>query len=560
MNAIKKEKTIVHRNDGFSLIEALIALAITLVVLAAAFGVFRSVTHSGSAANQVYEVTTDTQAALNLIRRDLQKTDSLPETGIPLSGTSLSEIFWSGDRCFNGNTEGQVDCSDGDNSYKIADDSTILLIGTSDTGRTNSTGGYVFDAVTPTKVNGNDAVIIIYEDDFARNISAGTTLEDSGFSSFELVTTNTVLQQSIRDGDFIILRDQPGVLGEEGVPVLQRINCTNDICKGVILLNKSSAVNTDARIDILEGDVNVSILRRVTYYLKEDENDGKTWLMRQVNSRPAEKLVSGVKEFNLSYDVVDTDAAGNTRISSPDDSANPSKQTEFFYDETAADSGPRRVMDIRRVNVDITLDSDKPAIPGKDDTVKRTQATGMAVRRSFQPSPTPPPPPPPPPDPPPDSRPGDFNCGYGSSCSSISCKLKCVNWSGAGCEIYFLPLPHSKYDAGDTWNYNKVTEATSWYNNGNTTLINGTTIKGSFTLDGNGSKSFGSSYAKNYVDPSTNVFWIYYTYTDNKGKQTAGPIPMIWSPDSCNNKSNAYADCDRYPGLDGCVALEPIPQ
>lgn len=545
MNAINKEgKTIVHRNDGFSLVEVLIALAITLVLLAAVLGVFRSILNSSSAANQVSEITSDAQAALNLLRRDLQKTESIPDGGIPLSGELLSEIYWRGDKCIsdNSSTDIQIDCSDGDNSYTITDNGTILLAGTSDVGRLDSSGGYVFDAVTPTKVNGNDAIIIIYEDDFARDISAGTTLETSGFKSFELITTNTVLQNSIRNGDFISLRTQPGTPGSDGLPVLQRVHCDEDTCDSEITLNLGSAINSDIRVSSLRGFVNVSILRRVTYFLKEDE--GRTWLMRQVNSRPAEKLIPGILDFKLSYDIIFENAAGVTGITSPDDTANPSKKTEFFY-QSGVDSGPRRVMDIRRVNVDITLDSDTPATPGSANTVKRTQVAGMAVRRASAPSP-----PPDPPDPP-DTRPSDYNCFY-DNCS-IKCGLSCDKWSGSDCETNFLKTPHKDYDPTNLGDYEQYYKP-NWYNHGQQC---NKLLQGTFTIS-----DLPDKYIDKYTDPVTGkeagIIWMYYNYMDNKVKHQIDPIPMIWNGEGCNVACgvalrDAYAYCDDYPGLVGCV-------
>jgi len=62
-----------RRERGFSLIELLIAMGITLIILAAAFMTFKSATDISSASTQVYEANQNLQTAINLIRRDLRK-------------------------------------------------------------------------------------------------------------------------------------------------------------------------------------------------------------------------------------------------------------------------------------------------------------------------------------------------------------------------------------------------------------------------------------------------------------------------------------------------------
>ena len=534
---MEKETIIQQKHQGFSLIEVLVAMGITLVVMAAAFGIYKSMVDSGSAAGKVYEIVADTQAALNLIRRDLQKTALLPDLGIPLAVPGA--LYWSGANCLNSDSGDSVACSgEEDNSYTITEDNTILLVGTSDAGRGLGGSGYVFDAVTPTRVNGKDAVIILYEDEAASNIPASLS---AGGANFILNPDYESFNEAIRHGDFILLRDNKGNL-----PILQRVSCAGGKdCWKSIQLNQNSPINKDPRVENLVGNlnVNVSLLRRVTYY--QEQAADTTWLVRQVNSRPAERLIPGIKEINLTYNIVELDADEKPFISETP------REAAFFY-ETA--DGPRRVMDIRMVNVNITLNSQNSVAAGSGKTVKGAQMAKIAVRRGGGTN-TPPPstdPPPPPPDP----RPGDYNCGYGSGCGFISCQLKCTSWSGSGCEIYFLPMPHRNYDPTSFLDYIKVQEATSWYNNGNVTLIDGSTLKGTFTLDSSGSKSFGKGFSSKYVDPVTNIFWMYYTYTDNSGKHIVEPVPVVWKPDSgsCSSSNpGAYASCDKYPDLIGCI-------
>ena len=69
----KNRRTSIKKECGFTLIEVLIAMAVTLVILAAAFGVFKTMSDSGSAAAKVAEIESDIQASINLMRLDLYK-------------------------------------------------------------------------------------------------------------------------------------------------------------------------------------------------------------------------------------------------------------------------------------------------------------------------------------------------------------------------------------------------------------------------------------------------------------------------------------------------------
>jgi len=126
----EKKKAIVRceRERGFSLVEVLISLGIALVILAAAIGVFKSMTDSGVAATEVYERNTDIQAALNLIRRDLGRIDRSKD--------------------LKGNTSFKAVPGDW---YTSAGHKTEEI-----------TGFKVLDYVTPGVVNGADAMIISY--------------------------------------------------------------------------------------------------------------------------------------------------------------------------------------------------------------------------------------------------------------------------------------------------------------------------------------------------------------------------------------------------------------
>ena len=384
MAAEKKEACVQHER-GFSLIEVIVALGITLVVLCAALGIFKSTTESSAVVVQAYAVTNDMQAGMNLVRRDLQKAGSTPEFGIllPASGNNL----WKG-TCLGGN------CSFIDNAFTITAADAIPLIGTNDIARQELRGTtgfdtdpdllwgeglrYVFDAVTPISVNNNDALTIIYLDDIARNIPARLDNATLIFEDGRL--------GAVRDGDFILL-------SYDGNSILQRVSCPNASSPNVSCqLDSASAPNSNINMSVARlgefidiganptGDVRVTLLRRVTYYLdREPSDENLAWLMRQVNSRPAQRVIPQVARFSLTYETIDITASSGATLSLSGNNA-----TEFFYrtppPTLSGSEGPRKKMDIRMVNIDLALDSETPMV-GARYSVRGDQEARMAVRR-----------------------------------------------------------------------------------------------------------------------------------------------------------------------------------
>jgi prepilin-type N-terminal cleavage/methylation domain-containing protein len=73
------------KNRGFTLIEILVALAVSLIVLGAAFMMFRDSTKVNNNATQAADMSDNVRAGLNMIVQDLIQTG----TGIPVGGISI---------------------------------------------------------------------------------------------------------------------------------------------------------------------------------------------------------------------------------------------------------------------------------------------------------------------------------------------------------------------------------------------------------------------------------------------------------------------------------------
>ena len=361
-----EKEILIRRERGFSLIEALIAMAITLIVMAGALGVIKSMTDMSFAASQTSETSQNTQTALNLMRRDLQKTDNVfvGNNGIPLRNPTTGSNPWNSTRCLDGSG---APCATG-----------LLPEGTPATPTTRpglpASTTVVFDAVTPMTVNGRGAISILYADSFARRIPV-TVQRQTGSTTAAQATINPgasaeVLERfgAIRRGDIILL-ENPANTDDIVLQVVTSIPSSTTIWFG------GTAAGTSPPADLTGLNQSfapsaaityaVTLMRRVTYYVedRQDEEDATKqvrWLMRQVNTRAATPLIPGITEFRLSYDIANTDGVGIA---------------------AAAVSSPTAIqrMNIRKVNVTIANTS-PGGIPNRPAAVN-TVTTSMAVRR-----------------------------------------------------------------------------------------------------------------------------------------------------------------------------------
>ena len=356
MHIIKKKEAIVTCAHGFSLVEVLLAMAATLIVLAATVGIFKSTTDMGNTAIQVSDVTQDIQASLNLIRRDLQKIADIPSDGLQLHGNE-----WNANRWCVGNVCGSTPVNG----------ATLLLAGVSGINRGLAANPIVFDPVMPGQVNNNDAISILCEGDFINNIDVTIVSSDLNTTRIE-PTLAAGLQNrqrfaSIRQGDFIFLNGS----------FFQHVTAVADNRSWIDLVySDKTGLNTN--MGFANGDqVMVRPLRRIAYYLEPD-NNGKNWLMRQVNVRPAVRLIPGIIEFDLTYDGGEPSAGTHFVEQFIGNGAPQMNYSEFYA------SNPERVRNIRRVNINIKSDAGTTAPGNNSKAVESTQTAQIAVRRYGQ--------------------------------------------------------------------------------------------------------------------------------------------------------------------------------
>ena len=367
MKAKKKNKgTSVQNEYGFTLIEVLIAMAVTLIILAAAFGVFKTMSDSGSAAAKVAEIENDLQASINLMRLDLYKVGG--DGIIPEEMAMLGN--WQRNRCIRNNSIIN-DCNapiDGD---------VVLLKGTRDNGT-----GYVLDGVTPGLVNDHSAMSVVYIDEFARGVN--TVLKTADSLEVKAGDAKNVRKFStIRQGDLVFLRKSYKIAL---MHVTGKTGNTLSFASDPTGMNQSLFTVLGANPN---DEVEVELMRRVTYYLDISPAEGEpAWLMRQINFRPAVQLIPGVLGFQLTYELIDKTGGSGIQEINVAPGTRGSRQTGTKYsidvdvqnDKQYFDDNPRRTTDIRRVNINIWADSMSAAIQGNDKHVLLDQTARVALR------------------------------------------------------------------------------------------------------------------------------------------------------------------------------------
>ena len=347
--------------SGFSVVEVLVATAITLLVMAGVFGAFKSLSDVNVAASQAFDRSQNLQTVLNMIRRDIQRVDrnSVPEEGLPIPGNVWTAI----NRCVvNNGTPGACP-----NPIPAINAENVLLLpaGTSSTGRDPvilNGANFVFDAITPLTVNGRNAISILYTDSFARDIPVTLTNNTPGFIGASLQAAASANMQAgfqtIEPGDFIKLNND----------ILQYVEDFQFLTPRTLRFggNEMTGINQQYVVPLaVVPNLRITLMRRVTYYLQDlpDEEDPVktvTWLMRQVNLRPAVQLIPGVVRMDLDYDIA---IAGGGAITSTN----------------VASPTALQIRDIRMVNITIENESLKPGADKK--LAASAVTTSVAVRR-----------------------------------------------------------------------------------------------------------------------------------------------------------------------------------
>ncbi len=285
--------------SGYSMVEALIAVALSALLMSSAVLVFRQGVIVNSAISEHTEMQQNARAALNLMARDL----SIAGTGVAEGGIALPSGAGSSSPLFGCDSS---DCFISDNDY--ADDNIYAI-----------TPG---DGIGPT-INGvpTDVVTLVYEDNTVNlNDFPLTSITPSGNQAEFDPATNPSIENVIFNGDMLVLCNINGcaagvVTGTQAAP--QRALFANN---DPLNVNQPSASfgNIASILDPPSGPTFpptwVIRVRTITYYIEVPPgpdatvgtaDDGDPRLMFQVNAQSPVPVADRVENLQFSYDIWD---------------------------------------------------------------------------------------------------------------------------------------------------------------------------------------------------------------------------------------------------------------
>lgn len=301
--------------SGFSFIELLVAMAITLIVVSATLGAFNQAVRTNEAATLMADMEQNLRAGANLIIRDLiQAGQGIPVGGIPIpSGTGAQPIQRP---------------SPSGSSYTFPTNYVVLPSVTPGASIGHSVLGQPTDMLT-----------VLYADStLPLNSNTLQSVADNGSSMVVKSTTPIGGQNNaIRPGDLIMLSNGLGnaiqqVTRVSGQTVFFDTGDTFRLNQPTVGQGSVSCLRTGGtdgnsctdNTGPFPGGGNTTTATRVwmtTYYLDATFNANMPRLMRQINFGTARPVALVLENLQVSYDMVDG-VTNPTNVKSP---ANPNQ-------------------------------------------------------------------------------------------------------------------------------------------------------------------------------------------------------------------------------------------
>ena len=301
------------REPGFSLIELLVAMALTGVLMAAAMMMYQKSVQIANVVTNRAEMQSEMRGAMNQVARDLNQAG----TGIPLGGIPIPSTT-------NGGVNPIFGC-DASRCYLTAGKNVFT------TGTLNKVTPANSAGVTTSEAT--DAIVMLYMDPIApandtTSSATGldwspyptTTIADDGSTLTMPATTTPVLNDPTKGlmvGDLLLMQNEKGsalgVVTGFNAATRQILFAANDPLK----FNQPAAVPklgtlASLRIDPLPGvgvphykPVSVARIMMISYFVWKDPTDGHLMLMRQVNGRAAAPVAEYIEDLQITFDVLD---------------------------------------------------------------------------------------------------------------------------------------------------------------------------------------------------------------------------------------------------------------
>jgi hypothetical protein len=309
------------RNDaGFSLAEALVSLALSLVVVSGAVGTLNSSIRVADTSRGVSETNQTLQVAMSLVVRDLIQTgQGIPTGGVPLpSGAGALAVVRPGPP------------------------GPALTFGAGGTLAALTPGANLGPVVLGVST---DMITVIYADrTLALNQYPLAAIAANGTTATVDNRTNLGGPDGIRQGDLILFNNP---LGNALRMVTQPPNgqiITMNAADPLSLNQTAAAQGTILNLQTAPGVYPLTTATRVTmvtYYVDTTTNPAFPQLMRQVNGGPRLAIARGIENMQLTYDLVDG-TTNPTNVDTPPvaNSANQIRKVNVFLSARSPDQLP----------------------------------------------------------------------------------------------------------------------------------------------------------------------------------------------------------------------------
>jgi prepilin-type N-terminal cleavage/methylation domain-containing protein len=285
------------RDAGFSLIEVLVATAITVIVLALSLQAFRGGLDANTAVRLMADTNENLQVALARMSDDLTKAgQDLPVGGvaIPYAGaTPATPVRWP---------------IAGEPSLPYA--TTLYYVTPGD-----ELGPKVSDTLAGTAMS--DVISVLYKDSSLPDLPVSTTTVNATDSVVTIrytptnptdpgVQINGTTPNKIVVGDYFALTGVNGTIIQAVTDAVDTANPQQITFRLGDAMAFNQPTYAQGSIAMLTAGGPVTSAKRVflvTYYL-DRTTPTQPMLMRRVNGRPAEAIAVGIEQLQLSYDLV----------------------------------------------------------------------------------------------------------------------------------------------------------------------------------------------------------------------------------------------------------------
>jgi prepilin-type N-terminal cleavage/methylation domain-containing protein len=357
------------KQNGFSLLELLVSMAITLTVMGAAMMLYQKSVQVANFATSRAEMQSGVRSAMNQITRDLNQAG----TGIPLGGIPIPSA-----------------AAGGINPVFACDAARCYIT----TGNTFTTG--TLNKVTPandigvTTSEATDAVVMVYMDPIAPTndpMSSATGLDWSPYTTTTIADDGSNLtmpagttpalndpQKGLVVGDLLLMQNDKGsalgvVTGFDAASRKISFAAGDPLKFNQPAATPISGTLGSLRISPLPASgahykpTSVSRIMMITYFIWRDPNDGHLMLMRQVNARTPSPVAENIEDLQITYDVLD-------------DSKSPAVLTANLPDAATGSPLTPRLNQIRKINLVLTARSPRPNAQGLIDRTSIATSVG----------------------------------------------------------------------------------------------------------------------------------------------------------------------------------------